>query len=149
VSREARDRYECVEGEAGRQEYRNGFYARSLVTIFGTLVLRIARTRGQSFLPRAIARFQRRAGRGDAADPKSASARNFDPASGAAGRDRGGRAGERQTVSRLSRHLDRLVKAFQEAALQDEWAYWSLDGLSLRVRRPSGRKRVQMLVPME
>ena len=61
VSQEARDRYVSVEEEAGKQEYRNGFYERSLVTIFGTLVLRIARTRRQSFLPRAIERFQRRA----------------------------------------------------------------------------------------
>jgi transposase-like protein len=51
-----------------------------------------------------------------------------------------------QTVSKLSRHLDRLVKSFQQAPLKDEWAYLFLDGVSLRVRRPSGRKRVQMLV---
>src|SRR5579883_3204104 len=50
------------------------------------------------------------------------------------------------TVSKLSRHLDRLVKAFQQAPLKDEWAYLFLDGVSLRVRRPGGRKRVQMLV---
>jgi len=49
-------------------------------------------------------------------------------------------------VSKLSRSLDRLVKAFQEAPLKDEWAYLFLDGVSLRVRRPAGRQRVQMLV---
>jgi transposase-like protein len=36
-----------------------------------------------------------------------------------------------QTVSQLSRHLDRLVKAFQQAPLKDEWAYLFLDGVSL------------------
>lgn len=51
-----------------------------------------------------------------------------------------------QTVSTLSRHLDRLVRAFQQAPLRDEWAYLFLDGVSLRVRRPSGRQRVPMLV---
>jgi transposase-like protein len=51
-----------------------------------------------------------------------------------------------QTVSKLSRNLDRLVKAFQQAPLADEWAYLFLDGVSLRVRRPEGRKRAQMLV---
>ena len=45
------------EKRAGEQEYRNGFYERSLVAIFGTLVLRIARTRRQSFLPRALGGF--------------------------------------------------------------------------------------------
>jgi putative transposase len=38
-----------------------------------------------------------------------------------------------------------LAGAHQER-LQDEWRYLFLDGVSLRVRRPSGRKRVQLLV---
>jgi putative transposase len=146
VSQEARDRYVCVEGEAGRQEYRNGFYERSLVTIFGTLVLRIARTRRQSFLPRAIERFQRRAEEVmlliREAFLRGVSTRQV-------GRVVAIVTGEpvsAQTVSNLSRHLDRLVRTFQQAPLQDEWAYLFLDGVSLRVRRPSGRKCVQMLV---
>jgi len=146
VSQEARDRYVCVEGEAGRQEYRNGFYERSLVTIFGTLVLRIARTRRQSFLPRAIERFQRRAEEVmlliREAFLRGVSTRQV-------GRLVAIVTGEpvsAQTVSNLSRHLDRLVRTFQQAPLRDEWAYLFLDGVSLRVRRPSGRKRVQMLV---
>src|SRR5437660_1598270 len=51
-----------------------------------------------------------------------------------------------QTVSRLSRSLDSMVAAFHQCRLNDEWAYLFLDGVSLRVRRPVGRKRVQMLV---
>ena len=51
-----------------------------------------------------------------------------------------------QTVSTVAKSLDRLVKRFHEAPVQDEWAYLFLDGVSLRVRRPAGRKRVQMLV---
>jgi len=146
VSQEARDRRVCVEEEAGRQEYRNGFYERSLVTIFGTLVLRIARTRRQSFLPRALERFQRRA------DEVMLLIREAF-LRGVSTRQVGrlvaivtGEPVSAQTVSNLSRHLDRLVRTFQQAPLQDEWAYLFLDGVSLRVRRPSGRKRVQMLV---
>ena len=146
VSQEARDRYVYVEGEAGRQEYRNGFYERSWVTIFGTLVLRIARTRRQSFLPRALERFQRRADEVmlliREAFLRGVSTRQV-------GRVVAIVTGEpvsAQTVSNLSRHLDRLVRTFQQAPLQDEWAYLFLDGVSLRVRRPSGRKCVQMLV---
>ena len=146
VSQEARDRYVCVEGEGGRQEYRNGFYERSLVTIFGTLVLRIARTRRQSFLPRAMERFQRRA------DEVMLLIREAF-LRGVSTRQVGrlvaivtGEPVSAQTVSNLRRHLDRLVRAFQQAPLKDEWAYLFLDGVSLRVRRPSGRKRVQMLV---
>jgi Transposase, Mutator family len=41
--------------------YRNGYYWRSFVTVFGTIRLRIARARGKSFLPHGLQRFQRRA----------------------------------------------------------------------------------------
>src|SRR5271165_1427248 len=44
-----------------RQPYRNGYYERDFVTRFGTIRLRIARTRGKSFLPRGLEPFQRRA----------------------------------------------------------------------------------------
>ena len=146
VSVEARDRYLCQEGEAGKQEYRNGFYERSWVTIFGTLVLRIARTRTRSFLPRGLKGFQRRADEVmlliREAFLRGVSTRQV-------GRVVAIITGEpvsAQTVSKLSRKLDGLVKAFQQAPLKDEWAYLFLDGVSLRVRRPSGRQSVQMLV---
>jgi putative transposase len=51
-----------------------------------------------------------------------------------------------QTVSRLTRDLDEAVRQFHQAPLEDSWSYLFLDGVSLRVRRPSGRQRVQMLV---
>ena len=51
-----------------------------------------------------------------------------------------------QTVSKLTRDLDEAVKQFHQARLSDDYAYLFLDGVSLRVRRPAGRKRVQMLV---
>jgi len=148
VSRGERDRSVGADeyARAGERAYRNGFYERSLVTIFGTLVLRIARTRRQSFLPRAIERFQRRAEEVmlliREAFLRGVSTRQV-------GRLVAIVTGEpvsAQTVSNLSRHLDRLVRTFQQAPLQDEWAYLFLDGVSLRVRRPRGRQRVQMLV---
>ena len=51
-----------------------------------------------------------------------------------------------QTVSRLTRNLDQAVAQFHQAPLTDDWRYLFLDGVSLRVRQPSGRKRVQLLV---
>lgn len=51
-----------------------------------------------------------------------------------------------QTVSRLSRELDRAVTQFHQAPFTDDWRHLFLDGISLRVRRPSGRQRVQLLV---
>jgi hypothetical protein len=52
--------HERVE-RSSRQDYRNGFYERDFVTRFGTIRLRIARTRGQNFLPNGVEKFQRRA----------------------------------------------------------------------------------------
>jgi transposase-like protein len=50
------------------------------------------------------------------------------------------------TVSKLTRDLDEAVRQFHQAQLSDDYAYLFLDGVSLRVRRPAGRKRVHMLV---
>ncbi len=144
-----RDRYlglKDYERAEGRRDYRNGFYQRHFVTVFGTLVLRVARARGKSFLPRGLERFQRRADQVmlliREAFLRGLSTRQV-------GRVIAILTGEpvsAQTVSKLARGLDRLVRAFHQAPLKDEWAYLFLDGVSLRVRRPSGRKRVQMLV---
>ena len=145
-----RDRYlGCGWHERGREpgrEYRNGFYWRSFETVLGTVRLRIARSRTQGFLPRGMGAFQRRApelvmlireafrrGISTRQVGRVMASLQIAPVSA-------------QTVSQLTRSLDRVVKAFHQARLKDEWAYLFLDGVSLRVRRPSGRKRVQMLV---
>jgi putative transposase len=147
-SRRERDRYLGVkdyEREADR-EHRNGFYERHLVTIFGTLVLRIARARSRSFLPAGLKRFQRRAPEVmmliREAFLRGISTRQVGRVVATVTQERV----SAQTVSRLARSLDTAVRAFHQRKLQDEWAYLFLDGVSLRVRRPSGRKRVQMLV---
>jgi putative transposase len=129
-----------------RKDYRNGYYERDFVTRFGTLRLRIARTRRKGFLPEVLKKFQRRAEEVSLlireAFLRGISTRQV-------GRVVAILTGEpvsAQTVSRLTRDLDEIVRQFHEAALEDDWAYLFLDGVSLRVRRPSGRKRVQMLV---
>ena len=148
-SRRQRDRYLCREAYERREErrdYRNGSYERDYVTKFGTLRLRIARVRGRSFLPAGMKAFQRRA-----EDVMLLIREAF--LRGISTREVGrvvaivtGEPVSAQTVSTLTQSLDRLVKRFHEAPLRDEWAYLFLDGVSLRVRRPAGRKRVQMLV---
>src|SRR5438309_2475756 len=55
-------RYERRRGK--RRVYRNGYYERDFVTRFGTIRLRVARTREKSFLPRGLQPFQRRGGEG-------------------------------------------------------------------------------------
>ena len=129
-----------------RRDYPNGYYERDFVTRFGTLRLRIARTRQRGFLPEVLQKFQRRAEEVSLlireAFLRGISTRQV-------GRLVAILTGEPvspQTVSRLSRDLDEAVRQFHQAPLQDEWAYLFLDGVSLRMRRPSGRQRVHMLV---
>ncbi|MFI5105871.1 MAG: IS256 family transposase, partial [Terriglobales bacterium] len=149
-SRRQRDRYAVREvyqrRSNRRQPYRNGYYERDFVTRLGTIRLRIARTRGKSFLPRGLERFQRRA-----EDVSMLIREAF--LRGISTRQVGrvvatltGEVVSPQTVSKLTRDLDEVVRQFHKARLEDQYAYLFLDGVSLRVRRPAGRKRVQMLV---
>jgi putative transposase len=137
--------HEPVE-RTSRHDYRNGFYERDFVTRFGTVRLRIARTRGQNFLPQGLEKFQRRA-EDVAILIREAFLRGISTRQ--VGRIVATLTGETvsaQTVSRLIRDLDQAVEQFHEAELKDEWAYLFLDGVSLRMRRPAGRQAVHMLV---
>jgi transposase-like protein len=129
-----------------RKDYRNGYYTRDFVTRLGTLRLRIARTRKQGFLPAVIQKFQRRAEE-VALLIREAFLRGISRRQ--VGRVVAVLTGEPvspQTVSRITQELDQAVAEFHQARLDNDWAYLFLDGVSLRVRRPAGRKRVQMLV---
>lgn len=149
-SERLRDRYSGLEAYERRPrtqpDYRNGYYERDFVTRFGTIRLRIARTRQQNFLPPGLEKFQRRA-------PELALLIREAFLRGISTRQVGrmvatlsGEAVSAQTVSRLTRDLDEAVRQFHQAPLDDDWAYLFLDGVSLRVRRPAGRQRVHMLV---
>ena len=149
-SRRQRDRYAVREAyqrrRSRRQPYRNGYYERDFVTRFGTLRLRIARTRGRSFLPRGMEPFQRRADE-VALLIREAFLRGISTRQ--VGRVVALLTGEvvsATTVSKLTRDLDQAVRQFHQARLGDDYTYLFLDGVSLRVRRPAGRQRVHMLV---
>ena len=149
-SERQRDRYAVREAYqrrgSRRQPYRNGYYERAFVTRFGTLRLRVARTREKSFLPRGLERFQRRAEE-VAMLIREAFLRGISTRQ--VGRVVALLTGEvvsATTVSKLTRDLDDAVREFHQAPLSDDYAYLFLDGVSLRMRRPAGRKRVQMLV---
>jgi putative transposase len=129
-----------------RKDYRNGYYERDFVTKFGTLRLRIARTRQRSFLPAVVTKFQRRA---DEVTLLIREAFLRGISTRQVGRVVGILTGEvvsPQTVSRITQSLDDTVREFHQARLADDYAYLFLDGVSLHMRRPTGRKRVHMLV---
>jgi transposase-like protein len=129
-----------------RRDYRNGYYERDFVTRFGAIRLRIARTREKSFLPVGLKRFQRRAEEVSLlireAFLRGISTRQV----GRVVATITGETVSAQTVSKLTRDLDEAVRQFHQARLSDDYVYLFLDGISLRVRRPTGRKQVQMLV---
>lgn len=128
-----------------RTDAGNGFYERDFVTRLGTVGVCVARARQRAFLPAGLARFERRAaevmvlireaflrGLSTRAVGRIVALITEEPVSA-------------QTVSRVTRELDQAVAQFHQAPLTDAWWYLFLDGVSLRVRRPSGRKRVQLL----
>ena len=120
---------------------------RTAITVAsGRPVIRLRATRGKNFLPAGLRRFQRRA-------EEVALRSRRELCCGASAHQVGrvvatltGEVVSAQTVSKLTRDLDRAVEKFHQARLRDEWVYLFLDGVSLRVRRPAGRQRVQMLV---
>lgn len=108
--------------------------------------VRIARTRPRAFLPADLARFPRRApdvalliraaflrGLSTRQVGRVVALRSEEPVSA-------------PTVSQLTRDLARLVAQFHQAPRGDEGRSLCVDGVSLRVRRPAGRKRGQLLV---
>ena len=138
------ERYDPMEEQ--RRDYRNGYYERDWVTRFGTIRLRIARTRGQNFLPQGLRRFQRRADEVALlireAFLRGISTRQVGRVAALLTEE----AVSAQTVSRLTRELDELVQKFHQAELDDDISYLYLDGVSLRMRGPDSRKRAHMLV---
>lgn len=149
LSIEARDQYLGVreyERSPLRMDARNGFYERDFVTRLGTLRVRVARTRQRAFVPAGLGRLQRRAAEVllliREAFLRGLSTRAVGRVVALVTEE----AVSAQTVSRLTRDLDQAVAQFHAAPLDDAWQYLFLDGVSLRVRRPSGRQRVQLLV---
>ena len=150
-SERQRDRYcglSWYERSGSREQaYRNGYYERDWQTRFGTIRLRIARTRDKNFLPTGLERFQRRAdsvallireaflrGISTRQVGRIVAMLTEEPVSA-------------QTVSQLTRDLDEAVRRFHEERFEDDdWRYLFLDGVSLKVRQRAGRKRVHMLV---
>jgi len=138
--------YERSDEPEERVDSRNGYYQRDYVTPMGSIRLRVRRTRKRSFLPRGIRALERRApevaemirqaflrGISTRAVGRVVALLTDEPVSA-------------QTVSRLTRVLDREVEKFHHSRLEDHWAYLILDGVWLKVRRAFGPQRVLLLV---
>jgi transposase-like protein len=138
--------YERAAQEAGRIDYRNGFYEHEYVTPLGVLRFRVSRTRLRWFLPRGMRALERRS-------PEVAEMIRQAFLRGISRRGVGrvvslltAEPVSAQTVLRLTRVLDEQGVKFHHAPLGDEWCYLLLDGVWLKVRRAFGPQKVLLLV---
>jgi putative transposase len=132
--------------QAGRIDYRNGFYKRRYVVPVGVLDIRVSRTRLRSFLPSGIRTLERRSPEVNEmirqAFLRGISTRGVGRVVSLLTEE----SVSAQTVSRLTRVLDQEVERFHHAPLGDDWCYLILDGVWLKVRRAFGPQRVLLLV---
>jgi putative transposase len=135
-----------VRDEAGRRDYRNGYYRRDLGTRLGLLSrVRVPRTRG-GCRSQLLRRYQRRQ------EPVNELVREAF-LRGISTRQVGevlepilGEAYSAETVSRIVRGLDLAVAAYHRRRLRDEYVYLFLDGVVLKVREAPGKVRRRVVL---
>lgn len=127
-----------------RQDYRNGAYTRDLTTELGLLrALRVPRARTAGFQPQVFERYQRRQPQVNrllcTAFISGVSIRQVGPLTALLLEE----AVSASTVSRVTQSLDAEVRRFHAQPLQDRYDYLLLDGMTLKVKTPTGcRKRL-------
>lgn len=121
-----------------RRGWRNGSYGRQVVSRWGILELCMPRARHRQPPSAVLGRFQRREPQVDelirSAFLRGVSTREvgevLEPVLGC--------RPSAQTVSRLTRALDRAVRRFHWRRLDDHVAYLLLDGVTMKVKHPAG-----------
>lgn len=132
------------ERTADRAGYRNGAYARDLTTELGLLrAVRVPRTRTAGFQPQVFERYQRRQPQVNrllcTAFISGVSTRQVGPLTALLLEE----AVSASTVSRVTQALDTEVRRFHAQPLPDHYCYLLLDGITLKVKTPTGcRKRL-------
>ncbi len=121
-----------------RRGHRNGFYERDLATQVGIVTaIRVPRARDMSVNRSVFSRYQRRQGQVNQVIRETFLA---GVSTRRVGETLEALLGERvsaQTVSRVTRSLDREVARFHEASISDDVCYLLLDGVYLRVKGPT------------
>jgi len=126
-----------------RQGYRNGFYQRDLATQLGIVTgIRVPRARGEPVSHSVFSRYERRHQQVNDVIREvflaGVSTRRVGEALQAV-------LGERvsaQTVSRVTRSLDREVARFHKSPVSDDLRYLLLDGVYLRVKTPTAQRKL-------
>ena len=120
-----------------RKGYRNGYYSRSLYTMFGVIKsLRVPRAREQ-YASRIVPRYQRRQREIDVMVKDMFLAGVSTRRVGEVLTRIKGEHISAQTVSRITLSLDAEVTKFQQKKLADRYQYLFLDGICLKVKGAS------------
>jgi len=130
----------------GRRGHRNGFYERDLATQIGIVAaIRVPRVRGETVQRSVFSRYQRRQ---EQVNDVIRDVFLAGVSTRRVGETLEALLGERvsaQTVSRVTRSLDREVARFHQAGIADDIRYLLLDGVYLRVKGAAGVQRKLVL----
>ena len=136
--------YERRQGQ--RRRYRNGLLSERFRDAIRDHSPAHRAHPGEKFSGGGVAAFSTAGRRSVAADPGGVFAGHFDATSGqGGGHDHRGN-GECADGVEANPRSGRGGAPVHQARLSDDYVYLFVDGVSLRVRRPTGRKQVQMLV---
>jgi len=125
-----------------RRGYRNGYRQRSLLTQLGLVEhLRVPRDREGDYQPTIMARYQRRQGQVTRLVREAFLAGVSTRRVGEVLAPVLGEPLSPQTVSRIARSLDAEVRRYHSRLLKDCYQYLLLDGITLKVKSPSGVKK--------
>ena len=143
--RQAYLRVEPYQRDEKRADQANGFYDRGLTSSFGTVELRVPRTRSGNFQTTVIERYQRRTGPVDQAIKQVFLAGVSTRQTGAALASLLGDRVSAGTVSEISKILDEEVRKWHFRSLTDHYEYLVFDGVSVRIRLVGAVKRRMVL----
>lgn len=133
--------------KSSRLDYRNGYYCRNLDTTFGPIErISVPRSRQGVFRPSVFERYQRRQEtvndvvcnvflRGISTRDVAGALKPLLNTSISA-----------STVSRITKRLNPLVKAFHQRTLLDEYQFLFLDGITISVKGSLKAKKILVLV---
>jgi len=125
-----------------REDWRNGYYQRELLTPWGLLQgISVPRSRKGTYEPKVLTRYQRRHAQVDQAVLALFLAGISTRKIAEALEPLLGKGVSAQTVSRIAQRLDREVRAFHRRPLLDRYQYLLLDGLTLKCKTAAGVKK--------
>ena len=124
-----------------RVDQANGFYKRFQTVSFGTLEVKVPRTRSGRFQTKVLERYQRRSKAVEAAIKEVFLSGVSTRQTGAALADLLGERVSAGTVSQICKSLDEQVRQWHHRPLSDGYEYLLVDAVSVRIRLETGVKR--------